>query len=88
MEEVSADPKFWEDPENSQKLLQQIKQLRNKVTVFEKLSSQYDDVVTLAELGIEEQDASVISEAQALSETFKAAYEKLRIETLLSGEYD
>ncbi|MDR1664694.1 MAG: peptide chain release factor 2, partial [Clostridiales bacterium] len=39
-------------------------------------------------LGIEEQDASVISEAQALSETFKAAYEKLRIETLLSGEYD
>jgi len=50
--------------------------------------SAYEDAITLAELGIEAEDNSVISEAQSLMETFITDYENLRTQTLLSGEYD
>jgi peptide chain release factor 2 len=52
------------------------------------LEGLYDDAVTLAELGIEEQDVSIQQEAEALTRDFAEAYENLRIETLFSGEYD
>ena len=68
--------------------MQKTKQLRNKVEEFERLSAAYDDVNTLIELGIEEDDDSVISEAQAMAMAFMQAYDDLRIATLLNGEYD
>ena len=71
-----------------QKLQQKIKSLRSKVENFEKLQSDYEDVCTLAELGVEEQDDSVVSEAQRLAGDFIDSYERLRVATLLSGEYD
>jgi peptide chain release factor 2 len=52
------------------------------------LRSDYDDVVTLIQLGIEEQDESIVSESQKLADEFIDAYENLRISTLLNGEYD
>jgi peptide chain release factor 2 len=88
LEETTSDPKFWEDPVNSQKLLQQIKQLQNQVSAFDRLITKYDDAVTMAELGIEAQDESVVPESEILTKQFVAAYERFRIETLLSGEYD
>ena len=74
--------------DNSQIVLQQIKKLRSKIESYKKLTGLYDDAVTLAQLGIEEQDASIIAEAEKLSESFVAAYERFRIDMLLSGEYD
>jgi len=71
-----------------QKLQQQIKSFRSKVESFEKLQSDYEDVCTLAELGVEEQDESIVSEAQRLAGDFIESYERLRVATLLSGEYD
>jgi peptide chain release factor 2 len=68
--------------------LQQIKQLQNKVAAFDRLQTKYDDAVTMAELGIEAQDESVVQESEILTKQFMAAYERFRIETLLSGEYD
>ena len=55
---------------------------------FEKLTTAYDDAITLAELGIEAEDASIIPEAKDLSEAFVDYYNRLRVETLLKGEYD
>ncbi len=88
MEDASADPKFWEDPENSQKLLKQIKQMKNKVAAFDRIQAMFDDAVTMAELGIEARDESVVKETEELSKTFTSSFERYRIETLLSGEYD
>jgi peptide chain release factor 2 len=68
--------------------LRQLKELRSKVTAFEKLESAYDDAMTLAELGIEAQDSSVTAEAENLAAAFIDAYDRLRVETLLSGDYD
>ena len=88
LEEKSMQPAFWEDQEQSHKLLQQIKALRGKIESYDRLQGNYEDAVTLTELGILEQDASVADEAEALASSFFGAYDGLRIATLLNGEYD
>ena len=42
----------------------------------------------MCEMGIEAQDPSLVAECQELAESFIQAYDQLRVETLLSGEYD
>jgi len=69
-------------------VLKQLKLLKNKVTMFEKLEGEFEDALTLAEMGIEAQDESIIPEAKDAATTFVQAYDQLRVETLLSGEYD
>ena len=70
LEELSADPDFWSDLEKSQKTLQQLKALKNKVGKFENLETTYEDILTLIEMGIEEQDESVYEEVKQMNDTF------------------
>ena len=65
LEAVSAKDGFWEDLENSQKVLQEIKQLKDKVAGFEGLKSEWEDMSTLVELAIDEDDESLLSEIEA-----------------------
>lgn len=88
LEEASAAADFWGDMEQAQKVLQETKMLRNKIDNFQTLKNSFDDVMTLIEMGIEENDRSVVSETQKLAKEFVTAYDDLRIATLLSGEYD
>jgi len=88
LEEKTLDPNFWGDQTNSQAVLKLLKVLKNKVVSFEKLEGNYEDALTLAEMGIEAQDESIIPEAREASAAFTEAYDQLRVETLLSGEYD
>ena len=88
LEEKTSDPNFWGDTSNSQVVLRQLKQLKSKVTNFEKIENAYDDAITLTEMGIEAQDESIIAEAKDTASVFIEAYEQLRVETLLNGEYD
>lgn len=88
LEQKAAEPGFWDDLENSQKILQKTKGLKNKVEKFEKLKADCDDLKTLNELGMEEDDAAVVPEVGAELEKLKGLYEKLRLETLLTKPYD
>jgi len=88
LEAKTSDPDFWGDTSRSQEVLRELKTLRHKVSSFEKLQSAYDDALTICEMGIEAQDASLVSEAEELTDAFEAAYEQLRVDTLLGGEYD
>ena len=74
--------------EKSQKVLRQLKALKNKVGRYETLVTQYEDILTLIEMGTEEDDASIIGEVQELTDAFIAEYDNLKISTLLDGEYD
>ena len=74
--------------ESAQRILQTIKQLNNKVSEFNGLESQYDDIMTLIEMGIEESDESLITEIRVASAEFAETYDSLRTSTLLNGEYD
>ena len=68
--------------------MQKIKSLKDRVEKYNKLYSQCEDLITLCELGIEEQDASLIPEAEEAFKAFKKDFEELKLETLLTGPYD
>lgn len=88
LENRAAEPGFWDDMENSQKILQKTANLKAKVEKFEKLNSSYEDTLALIELANEEEDLSLLEEAQAELESIKQNLERQRLETLLTGEYD
>ena len=68
--------------------MQKLKALKNKVGKYEGLVTTYEDILTLIEMGIEEQDDSVYEEVKEMNDSFLAEYEALRIATMLDGEYD
>ena len=88
LEQRSAEPGFWNDIENSQKVLQRIKSLKSKVERYQRLLSDWEDLNTLNQLGIEEEEAGIIPEVEEGLKKLRKNYEDLRLETLLTGEYD
>jgi len=88
LEAKTLDPDFWNDQANSGKILQQVKQLKDKIGDYDDLCAKLEDTITLAELAIEENDESMTDEVIAEQKAIEEAEEKMRIEILLSGEYD
>lgn len=88
LEELSAGEDFWNDMENSQKVLQEIKQLKDKVVRFNKLQGDWEDLSTLIELAQMEEDESLIPEIAEGYNAFVDELETMKLETLLSGKYD
>jgi peptide chain release factor 2 len=81
-------PGFWDDPDRSNKLMKELKNMKDTVEDFRKLETQYDDILTLIEMGYEEEDASLIPEIRSELDEFTGELDGLRIGILLSGEYD
>ena len=88
LEKQTLESAFWNDSTSSQSVLKKLKQLKRKVTSFEKLEGLYDDALTLADMGIEAQDTELATEAKETTKEFMSFYENMRAEILLSGEYD
>ena len=88
LEKQSAEPGFWDDPANSQKVLQRIKQLKDKAAHYAALTTMYEDVVTTIEMAEEMEDESLFPEVQEGFKRTEAELERQTLTTLLSGEYD
>ena len=88
LEGQSARDGFWNDVENSQRVQKRLKQLKSKVENYEKLCSGWDDLMTLCEMAIEEDDDSMLPELQSEYAEFEKKLEETRLGTLLTGEYD
>ena len=84
----TAEEAFWNDVANSNKVLQKLSGLKNKVKKYEDLVADYDDTLTLIEMSNEEEDESMLDECVESVERVKGEIEKLTLETLLSGQYD
>lgn len=69
-------------------MLQRTKGLKTKIERYEWLVSELDDIKTLNELGMEENEADVIPEIRDGLDKLKNRYEKLKLETLLTQPYD
>ena len=81
-------PGFWDDPERSNQKMKELKNLKDTVGECDKLSTQYDDILTLIDMGYEENDPALIPEIRGELDEFIREFDELRIGTLLSGEYD
>ena len=82
------EPGFWDEPEESQKIMKDLKDLKDQVETVEHLEQSYEDIGLLIEIAYEEEDESVLPEIEEELNAFEEGYESLRIQTLLSGEYD
>ena len=82
------EPGFWDEPEESQKIMKDLKDLKDQVETVEHLEQSYEDIGLLIEMAYEEEDESVLPEIEEELNAFEEGYESLRIQTLLSGEYD
>ena len=81
-------PGFWDDPEKSNQKMREAKSLKDVVDTMNNLSGQYDDILTLIEMGYEDNDPAIIPDIEEELRQFKETFENIRISTLLSGEYD
>lgn len=88
LEGQSARDGFWNDVENSQRVQKRLKQLKGKTENYQKLCAQWDDLMTLCEMAIEENDDSMLPELQSDFAAFDKKLEETRLGTLLTGEYD
>ena len=79
---------FWNDTENSQKVTKQIRQLENKISGYEKMCADREDLLVLCDMAIEEDDDSMLEELVSGYTDLEERMEQARLETLLTGEYD
>lgn len=88
LEAKASAPGFWDDLENSQKILQKTGKLKNTVENYNNLCSSFEDLQVLIEMGDEEGDLSLIPEIETSITEFESGLAALRLQTLLTGEYD
>ncbi|MBR6533222.1 MAG: peptide chain release factor 2 [Clostridia bacterium] len=88
LETKASAPGFWDDMENSQKILQRTGKLKNTVETYDNLCSTFEDLGVLIEMGDEEEDLSLIEEIETTIGEFEKGLAALRLQTLLTGEYD
>ncbi len=88
LEKETLEPDFYNDIKNSQKVLQKIKEQTTKIERFESLKTDWEDMSTLVELAIAEDDESLLDEIQTGFNALSESIENMKLETLLSGPYD
>ena len=64
LEQETLAPDFYNDTKNSQKVLQKIKEQSTKIERFNTLHTDWEDLSTLVEMAIEEDDESLLEEIQ------------------------
>jgi peptide chain release factor 2 len=88
LDQKAQEPGFWDDQEHSQHVLRKSKSIRDKLDALNRLESDCRDLLELIDLGLEEKEESIFDEVSDGFQDVKQRYEKMRLETLLKGEYD
>ena len=82
------EPGFWDNAERTQKLMKELKNLKDTIEDYGQLKTKYEDVQTLIQMGYEENDESLLPEIEEAMNIFITDLEDMRLKNLLSGEYD
>ena len=91
LEEFNArveDPTLWDDSDAAQKLMRNRQMLVDAVAIYEGIRQDLADNLELIEMGEMEDDAEVVSEAEAALTTLGALAAQKELEALLDGEAD
>ncbi len=88
LEAKSAAPGFWDNVEQSNKIVQRTANLRSKVEKYEKLKTAFEDALVMIELSDEEEDLDLLPDCKQSVEEVEKEIENQTLSTLLTGEYD
>lgn len=88
LERTMEEPSFWEDTEQAQESMKELKGLKDAVEGFDRLTEQYEEIGIMLEIAYEENDESLVPEIRDTLLDFSTTLETARISTLLSEEFD
>lgn len=88
LDEKAAQPEFWNDLQNSQKVLQRSRRLKDKIDSYDKLKKDFEDTLALVEMADEDGDESMFEEINAGVTKIEEELNSMKLTTLLTGEYD
>ncbi|MCD8223070.1 MAG: peptide chain release factor 2 [Clostridiales bacterium] len=88
LDKSMEEPGFWDNAEKAAGLVQEAKNLKDTVELYHGLEQELEDIQVMIEMADEENDLSLVPEIEEMVSAFEERLEKLRLETLLSGEYD
>lgn len=88
LEYKMGEPTFWDDPEEAQKVNQELNDVKVSVDKYKALLAKFDDVQVMWEIGMDDKDESVEADVKADMAEIDRALEELQLEVMLSGKYD
>lgn len=68
--------------------MQTLKQLKDKLEKFQSLYTEWEEQLILLDMAMEEEDGSIEKDVRKSVDILRENMDKLRVETLLTGEYD
>ncbi|HEY9699881.1 MAG TPA: peptide chain release factor 2 [Trichocoleus sp.] len=88
LEQVAAQPEFWEDQAKAQRTLQTLNDLKSHVEQLARWQTSLDDSKAILELLELEVDAALLQEAQSNLTQLSRELDLWELQQLLSGPYD
>lgn len=94
LDKQAAQPDFWNDVENTKKVLKEQKTVNEKVSSYENLVRMYEDAQTMLELAAEEEfdseeeQESFLQDIRTSLKEIAQRIEEEKLSALLSGEFD
>lgn len=85
---LTENPDFWNDHEKAEKVMSQVRKLKNRIEPWKELKAQFSDIEAMHELASESQDASDEEELEKMLSDGRKKFDELNILNLLSGEVD
>ncbi|WP_156487015.1 peptide chain release factor 2 [Prochlorococcus sp. MIT 1303] len=88
LEQLAAQPDFWDDQQNAQKQMRQLDEVKAQLVQIKLWRSAVNDAQATLELYDLEPDDEMLSEAQSGLQQLRQGLDRWELERLLSGEYD
>ena len=88
LESLMLDANFWNDKDNSEKVVSELNNLKNSLSNVSKVKDEISDALELIEILKSDNNDDVKSELESNIEKYESEVSNLEVEVLLSGEYD
>ncbi|MGC9502669.1 peptide chain release factor 2 [Baaleninema sp.] len=88
LEQIAAQPEFWDDQEAAQSTLQELNDLKSSLEQYRTWLSSLEDTQAVLELLEDDTDEALISEAASNVKKLDRELEQWELQQLLSGPYD
>ena len=88
LQQLAAEPGLWDDPDRARQVTTEMSRVEQQLKRYDQLVERLDDLETLDQLAVEEDDAASAAEVTSGLRWVEAELDRIEVATLLSGEHD
>ncbi len=88
LEQRSGDPDLWNDREEAERVMTELKRKKDRLEPWERLMRTVEDLSGLYALAVEEGDAGLDAEIRTSLEAGRRDFDRLQIQEMLADEHD